>query len=318
MPVIPSEFCPPFLLRNGHVQTILPVLLPRRLDVAYQREALELSDGDFLELDWSRHGNRRLAIVTHGLEGGTNGGYVRGTVSAMNAAGWDALAWNFRGCGSVLNRHVRFYHSGDTGDIREVIAHAASTYDRLVLIGFSLGGNVTLKYLGEAPPHPKIVAAAAISVPVDLTSSARKLDELFSNRIYLRRFLTSLVSKIEAKARHYPGELNIEGARAIRSFREFDDRYTAPIHGFRDAAEYWERASSRQFLPNITVPTLLLSARNDPFLTPECFPFPEAEASSYLHLEAPESGGHVGFLDLANGLQPWSERRVVGFLNERL
>jgi predicted alpha/beta-fold hydrolase len=316
MPVISSEFRPPLFLRNGHVQTILPVLLPRRLDVVYERETLELTDGDFLELDWSRRGSDKLAVVTHGLEGGTDGGYVRGTVSAMNAAGWDALAWNFRGCGSGLNRLVRFYHSGDTGDLREVISHAVKQYDRIVLIGFSLGGNVTLKYLGEAPADAKVVAAAAISVPVDLTSSARSLDQRISNRVYLRRFLTSLVAKVEAKARHYPEELDVEGVRSIRSFQEFDDRYTAPIHGFRDAAEYWERASSRPFLPAIAIPTLLLSARNDPFLTPECFPFAEAEASSSLHLEAPESGGHVGFLDLKNGLQPWSERRVVAFLNE--
>lgn len=316
MPVIPSTFRPPYFLSNGHVQTILPVLLPRRFETAYERELLELADGDFLELDWSRRGRRRLAIVTHGLEGGTNGGYIRGAVSAMNAAGWDALAWNFRGCGSGLNRLVRFYHSGDTGDIQAVISHAAAQYDQLTLIGFSLGGNVTLKYLGEAPPHPKVAVAATVSVPIDLTSSARALDERISNRVYLRRFLTSLVAKVEAKARHYPEELNIEDARAIRSFREFDDRYTAPIHGFRDAAEYWERASARPFLAKITVPTLLLNARNDPFLTPQCFPFPEAGSSSWLYLESPESGGHVGFLDLANGLQPWSERRVVAFVNE--
>jgi predicted alpha/beta-fold hydrolase len=125
------------------------------------------------------------------------------------------------------------------------------------------------------------------------------------------------VAKVEAKARRFPEELNVEGARTIRTFREFDDRYTAPMHGFRDAAEYWERSSSRQFLPGIAVPTLLLSARNDPFLTPECFPETEAEKSSCLYLEAPESGGHVGFLDLRNGLQPWSERRVTEFLAEQ-
>jgi predicted alpha/beta-fold hydrolase len=298
------------------VQTILPVMLPRRLGVSYHRELLELPDGDFLELDWSRRGSRRLAIVTHGLEGGTNGGYVRGTVAAMNAAGWDAVAWNFRGCGSGLNRLVRFYHSGDSADLRSVVDHASPSYDAVVLIGFSLGGNITLKYLGEEPPNSKVIAAATVSVPVDLASSARVLDERISNRLYLRRFISSLVAKVEAKARHFPEDLNIEGARWIRTFQEFDNRYTAPIHGFRDAAEYWKRSSSRQYLPSISVPTLLLSARNDPFLTPECFPDPEAQASSRLYLEAPESGGHVGFLDLANGLEPWSERRVVAFLSE--
>ena len=166
MPIIPSSFRPPVLLSNGHVQTILPVILPRRFAVEYDRELLELSDGDFLELDWSRKGFERLAIVTHGLEGGSDGGYVRGTVAAMNAAGWDTLAWNFRGCGSGMNRLVRFYHSGDTGDIREVIAYAARQYETIALVGYSLGGNVTLKYLGESPPNPRIVAAAAVSVGI--------------------------------------------------------------------------------------------------------------------------------------------------------
>ena len=316
MPIVQSLFRPPLFLRNGHVQTILPVLLPRMFKLSYERELLELPDGDFLELDWSRRGSRRLAIVSHGLEGGTNGGYVRGTVAAMNAAGWDAVAWNFRGCGSGLNRLVRFYHSGDSADLRSVVDHASSSYDSVVLIGFSLGGNITLKYLGEEPPNSKVIAATTVSVPVDLTSSARVLDERISNRLYLRRFISSLVAKVEAKARHFPEELDIEGARGIRTFQEFDNRYTAPIHGFRDAAEYWKRSSSRQYLPAISIPTLLLSARNDPFLTPECFPDPEAQASSQLYLEAPESGGHVGFLDLANGLEPWSERRVVAFLRE--
>src|SRR4030095_11128864 len=306
MPVIRSAFRPPYYIRNGHVQTILPVLLPRRIRLPYDRGRLELTDGDFLELDWSRCNSRRLrlAIVTHGLEGGTNGGYIRGMVSAMNVAGWDALAWSFRGCGSELNRLVRFYHSGDTGDLGQVIKHAVARYDEVVLIGFSLGGDVTLKYLGESPTHAKIVAAATISVRIDLTSSARALDQRLGNRLYLRRFITSLVAKVEAKARHYPEELNIEGARSIRTFQEFDDRYTAPIHGFRDAAEYWACSRARQDLGGVTVTTLLLSARNDPFLTPECFPNAEAEANRQLCLEAPESGGHVGFLDLANGLQP--------------
>jgi predicted alpha/beta-fold hydrolase len=152
-------------------------------------------------------------------------------------------------------------------------------------------------------------------VPVDLAASARMLDVRRANRIYLRRFIASLVAKVEAKARRFPEELDVAGARKIRTFEEFDGRYTAPLHGFRDARDYWERCSARQFLAGIKVPTLLLNARNDPFLAPECFPVAEAEGNRVLFLEAPESGGHVGFLDLAHGVQPWSERRVVEFLN---
>ena len=315
MPVIPSRFRPPPFLGNGHLQTILPVLLPRRIALPLTRTRLELDDGDFLDLDWARSGRDRIAILSHGLEGNTSQKYIRGMARTLVHAGWDVLAWNFRGCGAGPNRLLRAYHSGDTADLAAVIVHAATNYARIALVGFSLGGNVTLKYLGEAPPHPAIVAAAAISVPLDLASSARKLDELRSNRIYVRRFLASLIEKMEAKALDFPGRLNTDHIHAIRSFQEFDDRFTAPLHGFRDAAEYWKRASARQFLPHITVPTLILNARNDPFLTTDSLPFSEAEANPSVFLEVPASGGHVGFLDFAHGTQPWSERRVAEFIS---
>ena len=195
-----------------------------------------------------------------------------------------------------------------------MIERAAANYSRIALIGFSLGGNLTLKYLGEAPPHPAVIAGVAISAPVDLAASARMLDQRWSNRIYLHRFIGSLVAKVEAKALQFPSEIDATGSRALRTFQEFDDRYTSRLHGFRDAADYWKRASARQFLHQITVPALLLNALNDPFLAPECFPFPEAEQSRCLFLEVPASGGHLGFLECVGGLRPWFERRVVQFL----
>lgn len=275
---------------------------------------MELEDGDFLDLHWLRNGCERVAVLSHGLEGSVENDYIRGMAGALAAAGWDVLAWSFRGCGTEPNRLLRLYHSGATGDLDLVVRRLATNYPRIALVGFSLGGNLTLKYLGEAAPPPGVVAGAAISAPVDLAASARALDRRWANRIYLRRFLTTLVAKIEAKALRFPDDLDVTGARSIRSFQEFDDRFTAPMHGFRDAADYWTQSSARQFLPRITVPTLLLNARNDPFLAPECFPFAEAEASSSFFLEAPASGGHVGFLDLKNGLERFSERRVVEFL----
>jgi hypothetical protein len=296
------------------VQTVLPVLLPRRVNLSFERERWELADGDFLDLDWARSGRQRVAILSHGLEGSSKNACVRGMAAALVAAGWDVLAWNFRGCGGEPNRLLRFYHSGETGDLAAVIGYAAAEYARIALIGFSLGGNVTLKYLGEAGIHPAVVAGAGISVPVDLAASVRVLDQRWANRIYVRRLLEPLVTKVEAKARLFPDQLDVAGARAIRTFAEFDNRYTAPLHGFRDASDYWARSSARRFLPRITVPTLLLNTRNDPLLAPECFPFEEAEANPALFLEAPESGGHIGFLDLVHGLQPWSERRVVEYL----
>jgi predicted alpha/beta-fold hydrolase len=317
MPVVASAFHPPAYLRNGHLQTILPALFPRRLPLVYEPELLELPDGDFLNLDWARAGCERLAILSHGLESDSSAGYIRGMAAALNAAGWDALAWNFRSCGPQANRLLRSYHSGETGDLRAVVRHAGARYSQIALVGFSLGGNVTLKFLGEAKPPPEIVAAATVSVPVDLAASAKTLDGRRVNRIYVRRFLKTLVAKIEAKARRFPDQLDTTDIRRIASFQEFDDRYTSVLHDFRDAADYWAQSSSRQYLARIETPTLLVSARNDPFLAPTCFPFTEAEANPHFFLETPASGGHVGFVDRLGGTGPnWIERRVTAFLAE--
>lgn len=314
MPIIPSTFKTPALLRNGHLQTIAGAFLRRGRWANFEDDRLELEDGDFLDLRWLRHGRTRLAILSHGLEGSADEGYVRGMAATLSAAGWDALAWNFRGCGAEPNRLVRLYHSGATEDLSAVVNYASESYGQIALIGFSLGGNLTLKYMGEAPPHSSVMAAVAISAPIDLAASARMLDLRWSNRIYLRRFLDSLVAKVEAKALHFPDQIDARGSRDLRTFQEFDDRYTSRLHGFQDAADYWKQASARQFLLQITHPTLLLNARNDPFLAPECFPFPEAQQNPCLFLEVPESGGHLGFLNFDDGVRPWLEGRVAQFL----
>lgn len=315
MPVVASTFDPPWWLRHPHLQTILPVFWRRRLRFPGEAERLELPDGDFLDLEWFRRRRRRVVVLSHGLEGSFDAGYIRGMAAALVASGWDALAWTFRGCGPEPNRLLRFYHSGETGDLGAVIRHAASRYDQVALVGFSLGGNLTLKYLGERPPHPAVIAAAAVSAPVDLAASAAALDRRWDNRLYLRRFLDTLIAKVEAKARRFPREIDVVGIRRIRCFQEFDDRYTARLHGFRDAHDYWTRSSARQFLPRVTVPSLLVNARDDPFLPPACFPFAEAQANPRFFLDAPAHGGHVGFLDFSRGdPRTWAERRVVEFL----
>ena len=314
MPVVASLFQPPLFLRNGHLQTILPALLSRRLLVAFKRERLELADGDFLDLDWATSGKDKLAILSHGLEGSSEDACVRGMADRLQTAGWDVLAWNFRGCGSEPNRLLRFYHSGETSDLSAVISMAAQRYSRIALIGFSLGGNVTLKYLGEGACHPAVFAGVAISGPIDLAASAEAIDRRWSNRIYLRRFLSRLVPKVLTKALRFPDRLDTSRSHPIRSLREFDDLYTAPIHGFLDAKDYWEKSSARQYLDRITVPALLLNAHDDPFLTLESFPYAEAEKSPHLFLEAPTWGGHVGFIDSTSNLRRWHELRSVEFL----
>jgi uncharacterized protein len=312
MPEIPSNYRAPRLLRGGHVQTLLGALLPAGARPAFTPDLLELADGDCLRLGWLRGGHARLVILSHGLEGSMQAAYIRGLATVAARAGWDVLAWNYRGCGGTPNRLPRSYHSGESGDLRAVIDHAAPAYEDLALVGFSLGGNLTLKYLGEAPPHPAVRAAVAVSAPVDLASSADALDERPANRLYQRRFLRSLLAKAQAKARRFPQAVgNLDG---IRTIREFDERFTAPLHGFRDAADYYARASARPHLAAIGVPTLLLNALNDPLLAPPSFPRELATDSPHLHLETPGHGGHVGFLD--GCLRRWHEPRVLGFLED--
>ena len=313
MPLLESRFRPPLFLRNGHLQTILGALLPRRFRNGVVTERLELPDGDFLDLDWGKAGHRRLAVISHGLEGSSKNSDIRGLSAALNEAGWDTLAWNFRGCSGEQNRCLRFYHSGETGDLSAVINHAAVNYSSLALVGFSLGGNMLLKYLGEGNVHPFLQAAVAVSVPVDLASSARALDRRLGNQIYLRRFMKSLAAKVEAKAKRFPAEIDATGVHDIRSFSIFDDRYTARIHGFRDAEDYWRQSSAIGYLNLISIPTLLLNAKDDPFLSRESFPYVEASKNPCFYLEAPRSGGHLGFLD-AQGF--WIERRIPQFLNQ--
>jgi predicted alpha/beta-fold hydrolase len=334
MPVINSAFQPPLWLTNRHVQTILPVLLRRVSRPPFEREQLELSDGDFLHLDWLRQPtSSRLAILSHGLEGSSSAIYIRSIAATLYDAGWSVLAWSYRGCSGEPNRLLRSYHSGASEDLRFVVDHAAGLIAQshqsldpaashtlselsIALVGFSLGGNITLKYLGETPPHPAVKKAVCISVPIDLAASAQVIDQLPSNALYLNRFLKTMRLKLIEKDRAFPGSLDLHGLASIRTFREFDERFTAPLNGFKSVDDYWARASSKPLLSNIKVPTLLLSAQDDPFLPTECFPMAEAEASDHLFLEAPTFGGHVGFLDFNQYFRPWSEPRTLAFLGE--
>jgi predicted alpha/beta-fold hydrolase len=288
------------------------------LGVNYERERIDTSDEDFLDLDWSKCNSRKAAIMLHGLEGDSSRAYMAGMAKALNRNGWDAIAMNLRGCSGEPNKQVRMYHSGETQDLHEVISHISSVgnYRDLALVGFSLGGNAILKYLGERGENtPNFVkGAVAVSVPCDLTGCSIRLEEIW-NRPYLWRFLRMLRIKIQAKALLVPDKINDAGYEQIRLLKDFDDRYTAPLHGFRDANDYYEQASCKQFLHNIKVPTLLINASDDPFLSRSCFPFAEAEANPHLFLEVPKHGGHVGFMVFNDRGEYWSETRAAEFLN---
>ncbi|XPV76879.1 MAG: YheT family hydrolase [Desulfovibrio sp.] len=340
MPVItsttPSQH---FLFQSGHAQTIFPVLFRIKPQFTYLRERIITPDRDFIDIDWKliqknkdsspfntgynlyhnsdvEHGEK-LAIVTHGLEGSASRKYVRGMVRALHEVGYDCAALNLRGCSGETNTRQYSYHSGFTLDITTVIDHALSkkSYNEIVLVGFSLGGNITLKYLGEQGntlPH-EIKKAAVFSVPVDLTDSSKQLDNK-SNALYMRYFMRMLKKKIREKHIYYPTSTPLEGLSKMKTFREFDGAYTAPFNGFSSADEYWEKCSSKPLLNNIAVPTLLVNAKNDPFLGEACFPVEEAENNEHFFLEMPETGGHVGFVpEKITDKNYWAEKRAVDF-----
>jgi len=314
--ILSSDYSPPRFFSNGHVQTIFPTLFRKVHGISYQRERISTPDDDFLDLDWSIVGAKKLAILSHGLEGDSSRSYIVGMVRALNRRGWDALAWNFRGCSGEPNRTVRFYHSGATEDLHTVVSHVDRhrSYETIVLIGFSMGGNLILKYLGERSNHfASLQAAVAFSVPCDLQSGAVKMAE-FSNSMYMIRFLRSLHEKIREKMRLMPNQIDDTGYWKIKTFKQFDDRYTAPLHGFENAQDYYSRASCKQFLTNISIPSLLVNAQNDPFLSFSCFPLEEADDNPCLYLETPVSGGHVGFVDFNGAGEYWSERRAIEFI----
>lgn len=307
-----------FPFSNGHVQTLFPPLFRPCPTVVYQRQRVELSDGDFVDIDWSRGGSERVVLLLHGLEGHSRRKYVLGMVRAARLNGFDAAALNFRGCSGTPNRKLRMYHSGWTSDLHEVLLglQEAGQYRSVDIVGFSLGANVLLKYLGEDPGRvPDVVEkAVALSVPCDLADAATALERPLC-AIYVRYLLDHLRMKIIEKDRLFPGCLDLRGLGAIRTFLEFDDRFTAPLHGFRDAREYWARSSSRQFLSRIEIPCCIINARNDPFLGPGCFPDGEVKDNPWLRLLTPKTGGHVGFVS-ESGVLYWSEWTTMSFLRE--
>jgi len=309
---------PPPHLFNGHLQTVVPSVWRKVDGVGYERERLTLSDGDFVDLDWLDRGSKRLVLITHGLEGDSHRHYVKGTARLFARHGWDALAWNCRSCSGEMNRAFRLYNHGEIGDIAEVITHALRTrrYEELVLVGYSMGGNITMKYLGvHGKQVPEVIRrAVAISAPADLHASAKLLD-LPRNRFYRQRFLKKLTLKMARKAELFPGTLDMSKLKYVRVWRDFDEFFSAPLNGYRDADDFYTQASAVNFLPGLTVPTLLINAQNDPILSPECSPAGLAETHPCLYLETPRTGGHVGFL-VRGDEHTWSERRALQFAQE--
>ncbi|MEJ2004154.1 MAG: alpha/beta fold hydrolase [Cyclobacteriaceae bacterium] len=315
-----DSYTAPNFYISPHLETIIPALFRRVANVHYERERISTPDGDFLDLDWlTAAGNStHLVIISHGLEGDSRRPYVKGMARAFSKAGFDVLAWNFRGCSGEMNLKPRFYHSGATDDLHTVISHARNEHDyrNITLIGFSLGGNLTLKYLGERKLFPEITSSVVFSVPLQLHSSCLKISRP-ENFIYARRFINSLKAKIRMKERSIPGSMDLEPLDSIRTLIQFDDTYTAPLHGFRDAVDYYTRCSSLFYLDDIEIPTLIVNARNDPFLSDECFPVNQLSGHSSITFKTPRQGGHVGFTSFNSSGLFWSEQQALHFVQNQ-
>ncbi len=318
MPVICSTtYAPPAFLRNGHLLTIFPAVFRKVPGVRYRRERIATPDDDFLDLDWAETGSKKLAVVCHGLEGDSRRPYMLGMARALNRRNWDVLAWNYRSCGGEINRRLRFYHSGETDDLQAVIRHAAGShrYEEMALVGFSAGGNMVLKFAGEQGREiPDLIRkVAAFSVPCDLTSGDHWLARP-SNRLYLKRFLRTLHEKVSAKMQAMPDAISDCHFRNVKTFREFDNAYTAPHFGFRNAEDYWEKSSCKPFLAKIRIPALIVNALDDPFLPAECYPIAESADNPLISLVIPKSGGHVGFVSFDGSGEYWSEKLAGSFV----
>jgi len=316
MPIVKNiTYTNPRMLFNGHLQTIYPALFRKPVPLPIEQERITTPDDDFIDLDWIRNGNRKLVIISHGLEGNSRRPYMLGMANAFFYKGYDVLCWNFRGCSEEMNKKSIFYNSGATYDLETVISHASGNYEEIFLIGFSLGGNLTLKYLGEKRQRdPRIKKAVTISVPLHLESSCEKISR-GQNTMYSRRFLKSLKIKIVKKAVLYPNEIQVESLRTLKTLLDFDNIYTGPLHGYDDAHDYYEQCSALYYLEGIEIPALILNAQNDPFLSAKCFPVKLGNRLEKVYMEFPKQGGHVGFSPGSGHDNYWSEKRAFEFIS---
>lgn len=315
----------PRWLPGGHAQTIYPLLIKPEAP-AFRRERWETPDGDFIDLDWKENlsaekNGHPLLILFHGLEGSSNSHYARTMMHAIAALGWTGVVIHFRGCSGEPNRLPRAYHSGDSEEIDWILQRLKqqNPHRPRFAVGVSLGGNALLKWLGERSTSAQTIldAAVAISAPLDLAASGHHLARGF-NLVYTRHFLNTLKHTAAAKLRRFPGLFDERRMYKANTLYAFDDAVTAPLHGFAGADDYWFRASSKPWLPGICVPTLLINARNDPFLPAHALPN-SGQLSSAIQCDFPLEGGHVGFVSGSlPGQLDWAPQRVLRFLNNGL
>lgn len=331
--IFTSPFRPAWWLRNAHAQTLFSTFFRRPPRISRAREAMPLTDGDFIDLDWHRppgwSEKNPLVLIVHGLSGSSESHYVLGLQQALSVRGWASVALNCRGASGRQNNLPRAYHAGSSDDLAQALDFIRQRYPQAprAVVGYSLGGNMTLKLLGENPGSDLAFAGVAVSVPLLLPLCSTRMDRGFS-RIYRQHFMSELTAHWEEKMRHLDEAGDMAAASRVReqlrrgpfrSFWHFDNDLMAPLHGFHDVHDYYERASSRQFLARITTPTLLIQAHDDPFMTPAVLPT-AAELSSCVCVELCRQGGHVGFIEGGTPRDPryYLERRIPEFLQSRL
>lgn len=316
----PGSYIAPWWLPGGNAQTLYAALLADAGPVpAYRRTRWETPDGDFVDIDWiDADESARLVVLFHGLEGDSSSHNARVLVHAFANAGWRVAVAHFRGCSGEPNRLARAYHSGDSAEIAWMLARFCAGECRPpVAVGISLGGNALLRFLGESGASACGVVSAAVSVsaPLDLMAAGEALGKGFA-RVYSAAFLRTLKRKSAEKASRYPDAFDLETMRRARSLREFDNVVTAPLHGYRDTDDYWTRASAKPVLGSIEVPTLLLNARNDPFLPGDALPGMH-QVSPRVECEFPVTGGHVGFISgRFPGSFAWFSKRIIAFADK--
>ena len=307
-----KAYIPPKLLFNGQLQTIYPALFRKiKLLTPYVHERIITQDQDFLDLFWMKQKSKKLVIISHGLEGNADRAYVKGMANAHFSEGFDVLAWNYRGCSEQINNLPKMYHSGATEDLLAVVNHAEKDYNEIYLIGFSLGANLTLKFLGEQGAYKNVKKACAIAAPLDLKSGSLHLNTP-KNYLYQRRFMRTLKKKARAKHAQYPELFDLKKLENIHTIYDFDDLITAPIHGFEHAEDYYEKCSAKNFLENIQIPTQILNAMNDPFLTPKILNKSIAGHSDHVSYQITSQGGHCGYPNFIAKTY-WSEAFAVNY-----
>ena len=324
MPIVDAQYHPKGWFKNGHFSTIYSAIIRRAPILEFQRDRLSLSDGDFLDLDWSYAKNtpvenpKSVVILLHGLEGNAQRSYVRGQANTLLAAGFDVCAMNFRGCSGVPNLKLQSYNAGKTEDLDQVVSYVVTLnrYHRIFAVGFSLGGSLLLNYLGaKKGDYQQIHGAAAVSTPLDLKGSIERLSQ-WDNRAYQRVFLSTLKVKYRQKQRAFPMDLSVDAPNAMKSLKDFDNLYTAPVHGYLNAEDYYQKNSPISTLATVHQSVLILNAQNDSFLSPMCLPTSLAQHSKNIYLEAPKYGGHVGFCTPSGPY--YNETRVSEFFTAQL